>query len=249
MRKWFATVVILVLAGAMINVAVAWGFAWYRISMRMERNEQGGFVIWGRPWTVVQERRLGVTDVWWYDLHDENPRSIAAQTLIDSKVESIKRREQIGPSMPSGRGVRWLKECPHWGTLGRAEFPDHIYAGGDIAFGFPTVSLWMWTTTEIVNLTTVNDRLHGGWPVRGQVAAYGNFSALPYLVIWPNFILNTLFYGAVLCVAIFVPGSARRRWRRRRGLCERCAYPVGISPVCTECGAEVKHGGASPAAR
>ena len=31
----------------------------------------------------------------------------------------------------------------------------------------------------------------------------------------------------------------RRTRRRRRGQCEKCAYPIGVSPVCTECGAAV----------
>jgi len=30
-----------------------------------------------------------------------------------------------------------------------------------------------------------------------------------------------------------------RMIRRRRGQCERCAYPVGTSERCTECGAAV----------
>jgi len=32
------------------------------------------------------------------------------------------------------------------------------------------------------------------------------------------------------------PKSLRRRRRIKRGLCPACAYPVGQSPVCTECG-------------
>jgi hypothetical protein len=36
------------------------------------------------------------------------------------------------------------------------------------------------------------------------------------------------------------PGSVRRRMRIRRGLCPACAYPVGQSDVCTECGRPVR---------
>jgi hypothetical protein len=36
--------------------------------------------------------------------------------------------------------------------------------------------------------------------------------------------------------------SVHRRWRIEHGLCPECAYPVGESPVCTECGTPVKHG-------
>jgi hypothetical protein len=55
--------------------------------------------------------------------------------------------------------------------------------------------------------------------------------------IWPGFAINTIFYAAILWLLFFAPGSVRRPFRRRRGLCPTCACPVGTSPVCTECGA------------
>lgn len=68
---------------------------------------------------------------------------------------------------------------------------------------------------------------------------------LPYMPIWTGFIVNTLVYAALLWLLVAAPFTARRMIRRRRGLCEKCAYPVGVSPVCTECGAAnsvVSHG-------
>jgi hypothetical protein len=35
-------------------------------------------------------------------------------------------------------------------------------------------------------------------------------------------------------------GAWRRSLRVKRGLCPACAYPVGVSPVCTECGGCVR---------
>jgi hypothetical protein len=57
--------------------------------------------------------------------------------------------------------------------------------------------------------------------------------------IWPGFAINTIFYAAILWALFIAPGSVRRMIRRRRGLCPACAYPVGTSPVCTECGKPV----------
>jgi hypothetical protein len=54
--------------------------------------------------------------------------------------------------------------------------------------------------------------------------------------LWPGFAINTIFYAAILWALFFAPGSVRRMIRRRRGLCPACAYPIGTSPVCTECG-------------
>jgi hypothetical protein len=62
---------------------------------------------------------------------------------------------------------------------------------------------------------------------------------VPFVPIWPGFAINTIFYAAILWVLFTAPGSVRRRLRRRRGLCPACAYPVGESAICTECGASV----------
>src|SRR5436190_22901158 len=96
------------LLGAMINVAVAWGFALRRASLAIERYQQGGFVIWGRPWQIVQQHRLGMIDVWWYDLNDDNPRSESAEALISFRTKSIMQRRFSTDKMPSGRSVELL---------------------------------------------------------------------------------------------------------------------------------------------
>jgi hypothetical protein len=62
---------------------------------------------------------------------------------------------------------------------------------------------------------------------------------LPLHPLWPGFAVNTVFYAAVLWVMFAGPGWIRRRGRIRRGLCPACAYPVGTSQVCTECGKPV----------
>jgi hypothetical protein len=60
---------------------------------------------------------------------------------------------------------------------------------------------------------------------------------LPLRPIWPGFAINTIFYAAILAILFYGPGKVRRFVRVRRGRCPACAYPVGSSPVCTECGA------------
>ena len=62
---------------------------------------------------------------------------------------------------------------------------------------------------------------------------------LPLYPIWPGFAINTIFYAAILWLLFAAPFTLRR-WRRiRRGLCVRCAYPVGTNAVCSECGASI----------
>jgi hypothetical protein len=72
---------------------------------------------------------------------------------------------------------------------------------------------------------------------------YGAFEtaqrSMPLHPVWPGFVINTFFYAAILWLLFAGPGRVRR-WRRiKRGLCAKCAYPVGASDICTECGASV----------
>ncbi len=60
--------------------------------------------------------------------------------------------------------------------------------------------------------------------------------ALPLQPIWPGFAINTLFYAAVLWLLIPGPFALRRFIRVKRGLCPACAYRIGESAVCSECG-------------
>ncbi|TVQ53682.1 MAG: hypothetical protein EA377_07485 [Phycisphaerales bacterium] len=62
---------------------------------------------------------------------------------------------------------------------------------------------------------------------------------LPLIPLLPGFLINTIFYALLLWLLFFAPFAARRALRRKRRLCEKCAYPVGTSPVCTECGAVI----------
>ena len=73
----------------------------------------------------------------------------------------------------------------------------------------------------------------------GWMSRYGEME-LPLSPLSLGFTLNTLFYAAVLWLLICGPFMLRRIVRRRlllqRGRCPACAYPMGESDVCTECG-------------
>jgi hypothetical protein len=97
--------------------------------------------------------------------------------------------------------------------------------------------------------------IDAGWPLyslHGEVVRNGKHSVhhscttvpfriartdvLPFGLLWPGFAINTLFYAAILWLLFAAPFALRRRRRINRGLCPACAYPVGDSEVCTECG-------------
>ena len=76
--------------------------------------------------------------------------------------------------------------------------------------------------------------LLNGWPAHSMQAELPDSYNLHPL--WPGFAVNTLFYAAILWFLIRGPFALRRSLRLRRGLCPKCAYPMGESAVCTECG-------------
>ena len=62
---------------------------------------------------------------------------------------------------------------------------------------------------------------------------------LPFRPLPLGFAINSVFYAAILWALIWGPFALRRLLRVRRGLCPKCAYPMGESAVCSECGVEL----------
>ena len=78
--------------------------------------------------------------------------------------------------------------------------------------------------------------LIGGFQLPRSMESMRLSGPVPLLPIWPGFAINTIFYAAILWLLFAAPFKVRR-WRRTRlGLCPACAYPVGESETCTECG-------------
>ncbi len=62
---------------------------------------------------------------------------------------------------------------------------------------------------------------------------------MPLSPIWQGAILSTVFYSIVFFAMLMLwrwLRSIRRHFRQRRGCCPSCAYPMGASDLCTECG-------------
>lgn len=60
---------------------------------------------------------------------------------------------------------------------------------------------------------------------------------LPGSIMWIGFAANSVLYGFLSGVIFGLLLGWHRRRRVRRNECAACGYPIGTSPVCTECGA------------
>lgn len=65
--------------------------------------------------------------------------------------------------------------------------------------------------------------------------------ALPLWPRWPAFVADTIIHAGLWWMLLFGPFVLRRYVRRKRGLCERCAYDLRSGGIkherCPECGA------------
>ncbi len=236
-KRRIVIIVVFLLLGAIVNVAVAWGVAyWMDPAARVEpttllfHNLDTTMHWWSeeesRPhagWYVDRQERTGamrVTSLW----HDRDP---SVRWIFTGKPEADV------PSWGQFLLLPQARTSTGWQYDRRVE-----------AWGIPMLSMYStWRDDRRFDtVATLSVERGIELPPATRSGLFGTHlapRALPVIIIWPGFIINTLFYALLLWLLVAAPFAARRLLRRRRGLCEKYAYPIGVSPVCTECGAAV----------
>ncbi len=205
MRRSLLTVAIFLLAGAVVNVAVAWGcvllanHVWPSEALADPNPEHATPSAWRRsvPASWPEVPISGRTyEGKWLRVVRESCLDFNGEAIIDYYVLS-----------------EWRIGVPAK-ALSYDSYVHHEREGGPIS------------TTRLL------EHAIPAPPGKQRLA----FPARP---IWPAFIANTLFYAAFLWILIPGPFAIRRFLRLWRGLCPKCAYPMGDSAVCTECGEDL----------
>ena len=223
MTRRLLILAVFLLAGAVVNVGVAWGcVAHVAKQMGSEQDDP--------------EQQVGIwppNTAYW----EVERRTYEGYTLLTSAQPSgsIWRSEDF--YVPPYRPTReWL---PMWARC-RKIHPDvsESYDGVLVenAAGWPFLAVrssHRWRS-PITSATIRTDQLSG--VLRPSWLRLSDDAALPCLPIWPGFAANTVCYATILAVLCYSPFALRRFIRHRRGLCMRCGYPMGESAVCSECG-------------
>ena len=224
-------------AGLVITVAVSWGLAaWMpQVGWRATR-----FTSWGDQASVhvTQWESLGCARRQWWSAY-------GLERVLPSYYEPIKKTPQALSPSDATDPVSW----PPWGDFLQArhrllyEITEGLsveWEGCEHCTGWPLPAAWY----SIRDMGRQRFEPVGAIPLpivktaSGMMDVY-SVRGLPYRPIWPGLAINSVFWGAIAFGVVNAYGRTRRTLRRRRGLCPACAYPVGASPVCTECGAAV----------
>jgi len=116
------------------------------------------------------------------------------------------------------------------------------------ARGWPMLALWSsprhsYETKVNGILSRIDLPVAGGIPTAlepWKISYYDSPKTLPLRPIWVGFAVNSAIYALVVWLAAYAARSLRRSFRRSCGKCPSCAYPVGDTFVCSECGHRVK---------
>ncbi|HVP73606.1 MAG TPA: hypothetical protein VMS30_07700 [Phycisphaerales bacterium] len=220
MKRWAVRICVFLLLGAIVNVAVAW--------------------VPLPSWLVNSSKpSLARTDTWVVQRFTNDPnrtiwafRYMPATVIFPPEYQVQPVEDVLAP---------YGEEClTHIRRLHDEE--SYLLMGWGGAQGFPMLALRgfaietrkpSYEGSQRVDLETF------GLLVSKRVR-FGEARPYPLIPIWPGFAINTVFYALVLWL-LFAAPFALRRWRRiKRGLCPKCAYPVGTNEVCTECGHPIK---------
>jgi len=191
----------LLLLGAILNLAVAWGPAvWFGLL--------NGCGVYSSPPTNEEIR-------WW---------NAVVSPGIDDEPPEVDRLDFL----PIGFDYETMNSNSEAGEVSAQRWRS----------GLPLRSMGHYSWA-IKPKTFDAPEWHGSWRLAFDMHHNGGWTTveMPLTPLWPGFVVDTLVFAAL---AALILGGWRwmgRRWRLMRSRCPACNYPLGTSPVCTECGA------------
>jgi hypothetical protein len=221
-RRIIFKLLVFLLLGAIINVAVAFGFAFFQSQLGREEIVRYSDAVWG--YDVNQPIRG-------FDIRYDNALEWPSSVTADWPECTIwQTRTRSGGALEIAGGIK----------------DNTIFYQGLWRYGWPCCSLEAELRERIDKAAQGPTRTSGviaGFPFDRPIVGPARIDMhFPLRPIWPGFAINTIFYAAIVWVLFAVPATIRRRVRRKRGQCAACGYSLreSVSEKCPECGAAVK---------
>ncbi len=240
MKRWpsIIRICVFLLLGAFVSVAVAWGCA-----------------LWS-PMRLVAQRSSRLPDAaeqtWW---ETRPSQAIAPEAATVHEYSGFACEQRMIRGVRSGLGeFRTITGNVRAVNGNRAFYMSAdtlLDVANSVQSGFPCFAVTgeRWDFQVNPTASMPNPILPSNTAVRAPDALVfaidinlppplggPSYRIVGWRPIWPGFAINTLFYAAILWLLIAALFALRRRRRIKRGLCPACAYPIGESDICTECG-------------
>lgn len=221
MINWFLRITCLLIIGAVINIAVAWGWAAWGVPPHTTLG-QWSISNEGSPFWIVQGHGGAGAAVWRAGPYFQSDR-------VASSYQALGRRRSDVPARvvarfqkpPTAQDRSWRYGFDERGWPLRCLRSEHRYEALDSA----------WTASEMIGEVTVTGGIalwpeqtrRGGWALQ-------RVRALPLQPIWPGFVANTLLYAAVVALCFFGYPAMARVLGARRSL-KRAVIAIVVSPL------------------
>jgi len=243
-KRAVITIAVFLLLGAIVNVAVAWTFAFFAPQP-----------VWRTPTAALTD---SPTVVFGLATRREAQTNVQFELQRTTGVVIVGARHNSSNLIINGKRAfeflpfdEFRHELPACSQLRQAEWArdelaELLWRSWNVSIdeyscGWPWPALTGWctfgSTASELEITP-----HGLIRLSMSPSNRTMARVLPWYPAWAGFVGNTLVFGGTLGAIVFVFGAARRWMRTSRGLCVKCAYPIGASDVCTECGAAVCSG-------
>ena len=262
MQKWAPRIAVFLVLGALVNVGVAWSCAFFndtsdeisnsyqaQNTWHVKRQDYRGTVhsfssFGSQSWSLSlnaynSEHEWIATDgsdifSWWSRLRIPNK-------FTPVKYISMHEQAQGWPFLTAH--CDWMTtsidvSSPRYSMSRVYVRRDNLHSGLDLRVLFepePEPEPGLDTDPETfqdISLYKEPDARRG-WFLN---PFFEESTILPFHPIWSGLIINTLFYAVLIWGVVSGPGVARRAFRKYRNRCPACAYPIGTSAICTECG-------------
>ncbi len=219
MRRRLVILGLCLLAGAAINVLVAWLFAYWgswavTFTRRPSRSILQSLGLKPAEQPFMSDWGLAVPSRWpqpGHDLYVQISKHFGCEVVSATQLR-VRRNDPTGFQMIVRCRTGWPTKGMQWGLYIDGEMPGFAPALGlDAGFAIPSAF----------------SRTANGVPRR-----------LPIRPLWPQFAINQVFYAVLIGIPFLLAPWWSARLRLKQNQCTQCGYSVVDLAICPECGFE-----------